>query len=188
MVPATGPLVHLLGTSFNFQLCGEAVMFRTIGGAMLVGAVALLADPSTAQAQRRTEAGALRCTMGPSIGAVIASRQRLRCRFTSRGKVENYSGSITRFGLDVGFTAGGVMGWIVLARTRSLGRGALAGNYVGASGDISLGVGAGANMLIGGSRRSVMLQPVSVVGQIGVNLALGVAGLSLRFTGSSPGS
>lgn len=163
-------------------------MLRAFGGAMLVGAVALLADPSTAQAQRRTEAGTLRCTMGPSIGALVASRQRLRCRFTSGGRVENYSGTITRFGLDVGITAGGVMRWVVLARTRSLGRGALAGNYVGASGDISLGIGAGANVLIGGSRRSVMLQPVSLVGQVGVNLALGVAGLSLRFTGSSSGS
>jgi hypothetical protein len=121
--------------------------------------------------------------MGPSIGAVIASRQRLRCRLTSGGKVENYSGTITRFGLDLGITAGGVMSWIVLARTRSLGRGALAGNYVGVSGDVSLGVGVGANALVGGSRRSVVLQPLSVVGQVGVNLAVGVAGLTLRFTG-----
>jgi Protein of unknown function (DUF992) len=159
-------------------------MLRTAYGAALLAAIALSADPSTAQAQSRTQAGTLRCTMGPSIGAVIASRQRLQCRFTSGGKVEAYSGTITRFGLDVGFTAGGVMSWIVLARTRSLGRGALAGNYVGASGDVSLGVGGGANALVGGSRRSVMLQPVSVVGQVGINLAIGVAGLTLRFTGS----
>jgi hypothetical protein len=69
----------------------------------------------------------------------------------------------------------------VVARARSLGRGALAGTYVGASGDISLGLGIGANALIGGSRRSVVLQPISVVGQVGVNFAVGVAGLTLRF-------
>jgi hypothetical protein len=163
-------------------------MLRTAFIAVLLATIALLADQSAAQAQSRTQAGTLRCTMGPSIGAVIASRQRLRCSFTSGGKVENYSGTITRFGIDVGFTAGGVMSWIVLARTRSLGRGALAGNYVGASGDVSLGLGGGANVLVGGSRRSVALQPVSVVGQIGINLALGVAGLTLRFTGTSSGS
>jgi hypothetical protein len=75
------------------------------------------------------------------------------------------------------------MTWSVLARTRTIGRGVLAGNYVGASGDISLGFGLGANALIGGSRRMTMLQPISVASQVGVNLALGVAGLTLRFKG-----
>jgi hypothetical protein len=159
-------------------------MFRTVFGATLAAAAALLSDPSAAQAQSRIEAGTLTCRMGPSVGALIASRQRLRCAFATGGRVENYSGTITRFGLDVGITAGGVMRWRVLARTRALGPGALAGNYVGASGDISLGVGVGANALVGGSRRSTVLQPVSVVGQVGVNLALGVAGLTLRFAGS----
>jgi hypothetical protein len=49
------------------------------------------------------------------------------------------------------------------------------------SGDISLGPGVGAKALIGGSRRTTVLQPVSVVGKIGANLALGVTGLTLRF-------
>ena len=160
------------------------MMSRTVCGAMLMGVAALFIDPSGAQGQSRIEAGTLTCRIGPSVGALIASRQRLRCRFTTGGRVENYSGAITRFGLDVGITAGGVMRWRVLARTRTLGPGALAGNYVGASGDISLGVGVGANALVGGSRRSTVLQPVSLVGQVGVNLALGVAGLTLRFTGS----
>jgi hypothetical protein len=75
------------------------------------------------------------------------------------------------------------MTWAVLAKTSRIGRGALAGNFVGASGDIAFGVGVGANVLVGGSRRSVMLQPLSVSGQVGLNLALGVAGLTLRFRG-----
>ena len=143
-------------------------------------------DVSAAQAQARTQVGTLTCRMGPSVGALIASRRRLTCRFTKAGgRVENYSGAITRFGFDLGVTAGGVMRWRVVARTRSLGRGALAGTYVGASGDVSLGLGVGANALIGGSRRSVVLQPMSFVGQVGINLALGVAGLTLRFKGMS---
>jgi hypothetical protein len=97
--------------------------------------------------------------------------------------MERYDGSVTRFGLDLGVTAGGVLRWAVIARTSRLGRGALAGNFVGASGDIALGVGVGANVLVGGSRRTVMLQPLSVSGQVGINLAVGIAGLTLRFRG-----
>jgi di/tricarboxylate transporter len=56
----------------------------------------------------------------------------------------------------------------------------LAGKYVGASGSASLGLGVGANALVGGSHRSIALQPLSLEGQTGVNLALGIAGLTMR--------
>jgi len=142
---------------------------------------------SVAQEPRRSNVGTLTCTVGPGVGALIASRRRLACRFDARdGHAEQYAGSITRFGVDVGVTAGGVMRWDVLARTRGARRGVLAGHYVGASADVSLGLGGGAKVLIGGSRRATMLQPVSLVGQVGVNLAVGVAGLELRFLSSSP--
>jgi hypothetical protein len=138
-------------------------------------------------AQDRTEAGTLTCRIGPGIGALIASHRQMRCRFDPRGggRVEEYSGTITRFGLDVGVTAASKMAWVVFARTRALRSGALAGHYVGASADASLGLGGGAKALIGGSRRSTVLQPFSVVGQVGINLALGVAGLRLHYKGSS---
>lgn len=142
---------------------------------------------SAAQEPRRTNVGRLTCRVGPGVGALIASRRRVACRFDARdGHSERYSGAITRFGLDVGVTAGGVMRWLVLSRTRGVRPGALAGHYVGASGDVSAGIGGGAKVLVGGSRRATMLQPVSVVAQVGVNLAVGVAGLTLRFLGSSP--
>lgn len=148
--------------------------------------ITTLSVGARAQEQRRSNVGTLTCRAGPGIGALIASRRRLTCRFNARdGHSEQYAGSVTRFGLDVGITAGGVMSWIVLARTRGVRPGALAGHYVGASAEASLGVGGGAKVLVGGSRRSTMLQPVSVVGNVGVNLALGVAGLTLRF--SPPG-
>jgi Protein of unknown function (DUF992) len=82
--------------------------------------------------------------------------------------------------LQVDRCIGGVMAWAVLAPTNGVSPGALAGKYVGVSGDASLGVGGGANVLVGGSHRSVALQPVSVTGNVGINLALGVAGLTLR--------
>jgi hypothetical protein len=107
------------------------------------------------------------------------------CQFNKSqgGRPERYSGAVTRVGLDIGFTGGGVMSWVVFAGQSNLARGALAGQFVGASGDVALGVGVGANVLVGGSRRSVMLQPLSVSGQVGINLALGVAGLTLQFRG-----
>lgn len=146
-------------------------------------AVATVAFSTASQAQpRQSQAGTLTCRLAPSVGLILGSRQRMSCEFVpiGRGYRERYSGTVTRFGIDLGVTAGGVMIWSVWARSRGIRRGALAGHYVGASGDIALGVGVGANALIGGSRRSVMLQPLSVSGQVGINLALGVAGMTLR--------
>ena len=156
-----------------------------LGAAVALAAVALLVDVPSAGAQARTEVGRLTCRVGPGIGALVASRRRMACRFDRAGdtRIESYTGTITRFGLDIGATAGGIMTWTVFVRTRGFPPGTLAGHYVGASGDVSLGVGVGAKALIGGSRRSVVLQPVSFIGQIGVNLALGVAGMTLRYNG-----
>jgi len=139
--------------------------------------------PAVAQQPAFTKAGVLTCRTSASVGLIVGSRQRLDCVFRpdSGAPAERYVGRIGRVGLDVGITAGGVLGWAVLARTRGVPRGALAGTYVGASGDIALGIGAGANVLVGGSHRSVALQPISVEGQVGVSLALGVARLILRL-------
>jgi hypothetical protein len=91
---------------------------------------------------------------------------------------EDYDGSITKFGLDLGLIGGGVMVWAVFTETVA-GPGFLAGDYVGASGEASLGAGVGANVLIGNSNRTVTLQPLSVSAQIGINIAVGVAALHL---------
>jgi hypothetical protein len=154
-------------------------MSRILSGAVLLGSLATFAAPSVAQ--ERTQVGTLTCNMGPSIGLIVGSRQRLACVFTSNtGARESYRGTITRVGLDLGVTAGGRLVWGVYTRTRGLAPRALAGTYAGASGDIALGLGVGANALVGGSNRTVSLQPLSVEGQAGVNLALGVAGFRLQ--------
>jgi hypothetical protein len=152
-------------------------------GVILFAAAMVAVGTPAAQTQGYTRTGVLRCDLKPTIGLVLGSRQRMTCRFQSErsGMRETYSGTITRLGIDLGFTAGGVMSWAVLTQTAGTGRGALAGTFVGASGDIAFGLGVGANALVGGSNRSVVLQPVSVSGQVGVNLALGVAGLRLRL-------
>jgi Protein of unknown function (DUF992) len=158
--------------------------FSVFAAAALAGAVALPA-PSMAQTGRphaeRTKVGTLTCDISAGIGIIIASKKNLSCMFTpSRpGPREVYVGSISKFGLDLGATTGGEMIWGVYAPSDRR-FGALAGHYVGASAEATVGAGVGANVLVGGSNRTVTLQPLSVQGQTGLNVAAGVAGLTLR--------
>lgn len=148
---------------------------------VLAGALFGLAA-APAAGQSGVKAGLLTCKTGPSVGLIIASHQHMHCRFDpdNGGPSEAYSGAITRVGLDVGIRAGGIMTWAVFAPTTALPHHALRGRYIGASGDVSLGLGAGGKLLVGGSHHTVSLQPLALTGQVGVNLALGVAGLTLR--------
>jgi Protein of unknown function (DUF992) len=147
----------------------------------LLALVLMIIPPAAGQAPG-IKAGMLACTLAPSIGFIVGSRQTMTCQFTPDGPFppEAYIGTITTIGLDIGITAGGALGWAVFAPTAGPPRGALAGEYVGATGEITAGVGVGANVLFGGSNRTIALQPVSVEGQAGVSLALGISGLELR--------
>jgi Protein of unknown function (DUF992) len=139
--------------------------------------------PANAQSPPRwTQAGMLRCVVNPSIGFIIAGHQSMECRFTQNPPIppQAYEGALNMIGLNIGISAGGVFGWAVLAPTVGIPAGALAGEYVGASGDIGLGLGAGANVLVGGSARTLALQPVSLEGSVAVDVALGVSALKLR--------
>jgi hypothetical protein len=150
--------------------------------AFVCGALLLaLSSAAPAHAQRTVQVGTLNCKMGPTVGLVVGSVQRMSCTFnTNTGGREYYSATFKRIGLDLGISAGGRMAWAVFAPTQGIAPRALAGKYVGASGDIAVGLGVGANALVGGSRRTIALQPVSVEGQVGINVALGAAGLRLR--------
>jgi hypothetical protein len=142
--------------------------------------VVVSATPALTQAQPM-RAGGLTCSAAPRVGLILGSRQTLRCLFRSNsGGQYEYAGTIGRVGLDVGVTGGGRLFWAVFAPTSHVGYGSLRGTYVGASGNASFGPGLGANVLVGGSNRTVSLQPLSIEGQFGVNLALGVARLRLR--------
>ena len=147
-----------------------------------VAALSITVAATSAEAQGRVRAGGLSCNLAPSVGLIIGSRQQVSCTFTpsSGGPVERYNGHIGRLGLDLGITAGGRLIWGVFARTSKLPPRTLAGSYVGASGDASLGLGGGANVLVGGNNRTISLQPLSLQGQAGINLALGVARLTLN--------
>jgi hypothetical protein len=141
-----------------------------------------LVESTSAQTGPPLRVGGLTCSTGPRVGLVLGSRQDMRCVFNASGTglQYTYTGTIRRVGLDVGVTRGGTLFWAVFARNSQIGRGTLRGHYVGASANVAVGLGLGAKVLIGGSRRTITLQPLSVEGQIGVNLALGVTSLTLR--------
>ncbi|HET9718291.1 MAG TPA: DUF992 domain-containing protein [Pseudolabrys sp.] len=143
-----------------------------LGGLALCGLAAMPADA-------RVRAGMLTCDVAPGVGFIVGSQKSVVCEFRSvRGWREGYSGRLTRVGLDVGFTSGGRIAWAVYAPSRR-GRGVLAGVYGGASGEATIGAGVGANVLVGGFHRSIMLQPISVGAQKGLDLAVAVGGLEL---------
>ena len=143
--------------------------------------------PSGAQAQapgqKWTQSGMLRCRLNPSIGFVIFGHQSMECQFVPSlpGAPQNYQGALNTVGIDIGVVGTGGLAWAVLAPTSGIPAGALAGEYVGASGDIALGAGVGANVLIGGSQRSFALQPVSVEGSVAMDVTLGLSALQLRY-------
>ena len=151
-------------------------MSKAIGAGL---ALAVLLFAPAAQAQ--IKAGVLSCDVSGGFGWVLGSSKTVSCIFTPDrpGPTEGYVGVINKFGLDIGATSGGVMVWGVFADSLP-GPGFLAGDYFGASGEVTIAGGLGANVLVGGSNRTVALQPVSVETATGLNLAVGVAELRLR--------
>jgi Protein of unknown function (DUF992) len=151
---------------------------------ILVGAAALLASITAASAQQplqRVQVGILECRGAASIGFIVGSVTNLGCVFRSDTMPEDrYVATIRKVGLDLGITHESLLAWGVFAPTTRIGPGALSGDYAGAQGSASLGVGAGGNALFGGSANSIALQPLSVQGQVGISIAAGLESLELR--------
>jgi hypothetical protein len=157
----------------------QAAKIALVAGAALVLAGSVT-TPSVAQETKRIKVGVLACAAGPSIGLLITSKEKINCSFQpDQHETEHYSGHIRKFGLDIGVTAAGVIAWAVFAAQSGYQPGSLAGTYVGLSAEESVVVGLGANILLGGSDKSIALQPLSVQAQAGLNIALGVAELEL---------
>jgi hypothetical protein len=145
-----------------------------------VAFAAFVASAATASAQG-VQVGILECHGGPNVGMVVASETVLECVFTAQGRrPEPYLAKVNRFGVDLGITNQTGLAWAVHAPTQRLGRGDLSGDYGGVGGNVSVGVGGGGNLLIGGSANSFALQPLSLQGQTGLNVAGGIVGLQLR--------
>jgi hypothetical protein len=161
---------------------GKLIMFMPRTLAMATTVVLVLLPPVAGQtAQPGTQVGMLTCQMAPRTGLSVGFVQSIRCHFIPDGGYpqQAYIGEIDTVGVDVGITTGGVLVWDVLASTGSPPAGGLDGVYVGSSGDISVGVGVGVNVLFGGSNRTITLRPVALEGEVEVALGLGVSGLKL---------
>ena len=150
-----------------------------------VCSLALLGVLNSGSAQAAVQAGVLSCRTGPSVGLILGSVRQFQCTFrpsVAGQPRQYYSATIGRVGVDIGISAGGQLVWAVFAPTVRIGPGDLAGTYIGGSAAAAVGLGAGANVLLGGSSNSIALQPLSVEGSVGLGVALGGQGLTLRFS------
>jgi hypothetical protein len=155
--------------------------FYVLAGTAISLLVASIAASTAQQPIQRVQVGILECRGGASIGFVVGSVTNLGCVLRVDGAPEDrYIATIRKVGLDLGITQESALAWGVYAPVARLGPGDLAGDYAGAQGSATLGVGVGGNVLIGGSNKSIALQPLSVQGQVGVNIAAGLESLELR--------
>lgn len=150
----------------------------------LIAAAAFSLLAGTANAAEKVELGLLTCDIEGGVGLILGSRKDLTCVFeygNNRQPDDLYTGTVKKLGLDIGVTGRSVVKWIVLGGSvDALASGSLEGEYVGVSAGASVGVGLGANALIGGSNDGFILQPFSIEGSEGVNVAVGFAKFSLR--------
>jgi hypothetical protein len=170
-------------------MAGEVIMkYKTCTTAVAALALFVFASlPAHAAQQMTVKTGYLTCQEASGWGFIIGSSHKIRCTYSSKNHPhEHYTGTISKFGADIGYLKSAVILWAVAAPTTELGPGALAGHYAGAQASLALGVGAGANVLVGGFKKSIALQPVSVEGQNGLNVAAGIGAMSLHYEGSRP--
>jgi len=150
-----------------------------------IATVALVASFASANAQQGVRVGVLECTGGQNVGYVVGSNATLNCVFQSEGgRAEGYVATIRRFGLDLGFTENTTVQWAAFAPNARVPARALAGTYGGVGSNASVGLGFGGNFLLGGNGNQYSLQPLSVQGQTGLNVAAGI--VSLELTPAAP--
>src|SRR5215510_12777187 len=168
---AVGTAPFLILCSHHHFSAGDFFMRRSL--VLAAAAFATLAtsiDGANAQQVQRVQVGVLECRGGASVGFVVGSVTNLGCVLRADGMPEDrYVATIRKVGLDIGITQETTLAWGVFAPVDRLGPGDLSGNYAGAQGSASVGVGLGGNVLVGGSDNSIALQPLSVQGQVGLN-------------------
>src|SRR5262245_7126411 len=154
----------------------------SLAGTALCAAVAVQFTSDVSAAEKGVKAGYLRCDVAGSVSFIFGSSRDITCSYETEGthRVDTYTGEIKKYGIDIGYQKKGVMIWAVVAPTNDVGPGALAGDYGGITADLAAGYGVGANALLGGYKDSIALQPLSVEGIQGINIAAGVVGLTLK--------
>jgi hypothetical protein len=148
--------------------------------ALILAAGVAYATAGPALAKNGVNVGVLKCTVDGGIGLIFASSKDMKCHFTpaAGGPDEPYKGRVNKLGLDIGVTEKSHITWVVFAPGK-VDRGALAGVYLGATADAAIGVGLGANVLVGGFKKSIALQPLSVEAEKGLNIAVGIGEMEL---------
>ena len=125
--------------------------------------------------------GTLTCSLSASIGLVVGSQRNVSCLFrgTSGEPDEPYTGTMTRVGLDVGLTTGSVI-FGRCSRTRTATKGCSPAPIPGRRQKCPLPLVSAPTSSSAGSNRTLALQPLSVQGQIGLDIAAGVGSLDLH--------
>lgn len=149
--------------------------------AIALAAGILQAAAGSALAANGVNVGVLKCTVEGGVGLIFGSSKEMKCNFAPAegGAAENYHGTVNKVGIDIGVTEKSYITWVVFAPGK-VKPGALAGSYVGATADAAIGVGLGANVLVGGFEKSIALQPLSVSGEEGLNVAVGIGEIELK--------
>ncbi|OLP53973.1 hypothetical protein BJF92_09490 [Rhizobium rhizosphaerae] len=159
-------------------LAGALVGANAVSAADMIEAAPTYQDTDSRDG---VKIGMLSCNVGGGVGYVIGSAKSVDCVFTStRGTTDRYTGTIRKMGVDLGFTTQGRIVWAVFAPTAGYHRGSLGGLYQGATAEVTVFAGVGANVLVGGTAGSIQLQTVSIGGQLGLNLA--ATGTSVTLT------
>ena len=141
----------------------------------------LVAAAPAGAAEGGIKAGFLTCNVASGFGFIFGSSRDVNCTYSSvAGAGETYKGKISKFGVDIGYSKAAVMVWGVFAPTADFKPGALAGQYAGVTAGAAVGLGVGANVMVGGFNNSFSLQPVSIEGSTGLNVAAGIAALTLE--------
>jgi hypothetical protein len=151
-----------------------------LAGAVTAALAASFTGAHAQQPMQRVQVGVLECRGGSSVGFIVGSVTNLGCVLRAEGFEDRYVATIRKVGLDLGITQESALAWGVFAPVTRLGPGDLSGSYAGAQGSAAIGVGAGGNVLVGGSNNSIALQPLSLQGQVGLSIAAGLESLELR--------
>ncbi len=152
-------------------------------GLALSAAVSFVAPVHAQNKAPGVQVGVLKCKVEQGTNFIVGSTKTLECVYKPANKqpAENYAGTVSEYGLDIGSTSDTELVWGVLAPSADMKPGALAGEYAGVAAGASLGAGIQANALIGGLDRSIALNPFSLQSETGTNLTLGVSQLSLKY-------
>ncbi len=161
--------------------------FDRLAACALALGTAFLAKAASADSDG-VKVGTLTCHVGPGWGYIIGSSKDMLCEYNGvSGMTDHYVGTLSKFGVDIGYTRSAELVWAVVAPAVDVGPGALQGDYVGATASATVIDGVGAHALVGGLDRSIALQPVSVEGNSGyIDVAAGVGEMHLTEAAPPP--